>query len=160
MIVLWTILVVAITDSFGYWGHRALHQSWTGPLNEAHMSHHLKLYPPSDFSSNEYRDAGKDSTTWTFLGAGLPLLLSPVVACILGFIGILTGIWLATVISVIGLMHAYIHDWLHLNMHWFHRIPGAKHLIEIHRVHHIDMSKNFGIFTFFWDRIAGTYETK
>jgi sterol desaturase/sphingolipid hydroxylase (fatty acid hydroxylase superfamily) len=129
-----------------------------GPLHKAHLTHHLELYPPGDFSSEKYRNAGAKSTTWIFLVAGLPLLLGPLAFAWWGIIDWLTGICLIVVTGGIGLLHDRIHDWMHLSSHWFHWVPGAKRLIEMHKVHHSDMTKNFGIFTFFWDKLAKTFE--
>ena len=158
MIVLLTIMAIAAVDAFGYWTHRALHQSWTGRLHRAHMTHHLVLYPPTDFVSDKYRHAGSDNTTWTFLALGLPLLCSPLLVALTGLIGWITAFWLVGVLGGSGLLHSFIHDWLHLKVHWFHWIPGAKRLVELHKIHHVDMSKNFGIFSFCWDKLGKTFE--
>lgn len=153
-----TVLAVVVTDTFGYWGHRALHQPWTGRLHNAHLTHHIDLYPSTDFSSDTYRDAGKDNTTWTFLISGLPLLVSPLLLAWFGVVGWISAVWLIGVIGAVGLLHAFVHDWIHLKSHWFHWIPGAQKMVELHKVHHRDMGKNFGIFTFVWDRLAKTFE--
>lgn len=56
-----TILIAFLaTTLFGHVVHWALHQKWTGSVNQSHMTHHLKLYPPSDYLSDSYRHAGKD----------------------------------------------------------------------------------------------------
>lgn len=153
-----TVLMVIVTDAFGYWVHRALHQTWMGPLHRAHLTHHLVLYPSTDFTSDTYRDSGKDDTTWTFLLVGFPLLGFPLLLAFFGVVGWVSAIWLVGVTGGIGLLHSFIHDWIHLRSHWFHWIPGSKKLIELHRVHHTDLTKNFGIFTFFWDKLSKTYE--
>jgi len=123
------------------------------------MTHHQDLYPSTDFASDEYRNAGNDDTTWTFLAVGLPLLCSPLLlAAFTGLIGWVAAAWLVLVIGGVGLLHSFVHDWLHLKAHWFHWMPGAKKLIELHKIHHVDMSKNFGIFSFWWDKLGDTYE--
>ncbi len=154
-----TVAAIVTTDAFGYWLHRALHQSWMGVLHRAHMMHHLVLYPPTNFSSETYRDAGKDNSTWTFLAIGLPLLCSPLLlALFTDLIGWMSAIWLVLVIGGVGLLHSFIHDWIHLKAHWFHWILGTKRLINLHKIHHVDMGKNYGIFSFWWDKLNKTFE--
>lgn len=154
-----TLLAAAITDTFGYWLHRAIHQKWSGSLYKSHMAHHLTLYPPDDFSSEQYRNAGKDDTTRTFLLLGFPLLLAPSVLAFLGIFGWLSAVWITAVVVCVGLLNSYIHDWIHLKAHWFHFVPGSSNLVKKHLVHHQDMGKNFGIFTFFWDKVCRTYKS-
>jgi sterol desaturase/sphingolipid hydroxylase (fatty acid hydroxylase superfamily) len=156
--VLLTAAAIIAVNTFGYWAHRALHQRWMGKLYKAHMTHHEVLYPSHDFSSAEYRDAGKDSTTWTFIVLGAPLLVSPVLAAVTGCISFGLAVWLVAVLGFFGLLNSWIHDWMHLTSHWSHLIPGFSKLVELHRVHHVDMSKNFGIFSFIWDKVCKTYK--
>lgn len=146
-----------VTTLFGYIVHWSLHQEWSGFFNQSHMAHHLKLYPPGDYLSEKYRDAGKDSTPKFFFFAALPTLIFPVLG--LHFLGILS--WTLTLLAWVimfgvGLMKNYLHDAFHIKNHKLTQIPLVKswfnNLVRLHYNHHVDMSKNFGISTFFWDR--------
>lgn len=155
------LITYFITSLFGYVIHWSLHQSWAGQFNNAHMTHHLKLYPPEDYTSDTYRHAGKDSTPKFFAMAAIPLILTPIV---LGFLGILPIYLVITVLVVEGLMgflHDYIHDAFHINNHLMTRIPGVKDIFskwtQLHYLHHVDMGKNYGIFVFHWDRVFRTF---
>jgi len=157
-----TILIsYIITSLFGYVIHWSLHQSWAGQFNTAHMTHHLKLYPPEDFTSDTYRHAGKDSTPKFFALAAIPLIITPI---ILGALGILSWYLVVTVLVMEGLMgflHDYIHDAFHIYNHWMSRVPVLKVIfhkwVELHYLHHVNMEKNYGIFVFHWDRLFGSF---
>lgn len=156
-----TILITYIVVSlFGYFVHKALHQEWAGRWNTSHMAHHVKLYPPGDFLSDKYRDAGKDDTFWTFALVSIPVILTPIILGLLGLPLLLVAISV-TEMLLIGFLNNYIHDCLHIKNHWMTRVPGLRHLFQkwrnLHELHHIDMQKNFGIFAFHWDRVLKTY---
>jgi sterol desaturase/sphingolipid hydroxylase (fatty acid hydroxylase superfamily) len=150
-----------ITTLFGHISHWSFHQPFSGSIHKAHMTHHLKLYPPSDYLSETYRQAGGDSTPKFFVIAAIPLLLIPIMLWLFGIISGPAAITVLIVALVVGLMHNYLHDAFHIEGHWMYRIYGIRslfaHWTTVHYLHHVDMSKNYGIFTFFWDRIFGTY---
>lgn len=150
-----------VSSLFAYVVHWSLHQQWTGRLNQKHMAHHLVLYPPTDYTSDVYRHAGKDNTVRTFTIAALPLIATPIV---LGALGILPLSLVLTVLIVMGIMgftHNYIHDAFHIRNHFLGRIPGFRDIFaywnRLHYLHHIDMQKNFGIFLFHWDHVFRTF---
>lgn len=160
--ILFTIFITyLITSLFGYIVHRALHQTWSGYFNKAHMTHHLIKYPPEDFLSDTYRNAGKDSTPKFFALAALPIILAPL---LLGWFGILSWAVVITIMVVEGLMgflHDYLHDSFHIKNHLLTKIPVINKLfdlwVKLHYQHHVDMNKNFGIFTFHWDKVFKTF---
>jgi sterol desaturase/sphingolipid hydroxylase (fatty acid hydroxylase superfamily) len=157
-----TLLISYIFISFfGYLAHWALHQKWMGFFNIAHMTHHLKMYPPEDYTSDVYRHAGKDSTPRYFIGLVSPLIIGPI---ILGILGVLPFSVVAVILGMeaaLGFLHNYIHDTFHINNHWMNRIPVLRDIFHkwnrLHYLHHVDMRKNYGIFLFHWDRILGTF---
>lgn len=160
---LFTVIIsYLITSLFGYVVHWALHQTWAGQFNQAHMTHHLTLYPPEDFSSNTYRNAGKDSSPKFFAIAALPLIVIPI---ILGFLGVLPIYLVLTILVVeglVGLLSDRLHDYFHITNHWLTRIPGVRFIfaewVRLHRQHHVDMGTNYGIFSFHWDRLFKTFK--
>lgn len=157
-----TILITyTVVSLFGYIMHWSLHQSWTGSANQSHMAHHLKLYPPADFSSEVYRHAGKDSTPRLFVIASLPLILTPIILGILGILPIYLVITVLVVEALLGFFNDYFHDNFHIKNHFLTRVPGFKVIfdkwVKLHRLHHVDMGTNYGIFAFHWDRVFGTF---
>lgn len=163
--ILLTILITYIVTSFfGYVVHWSLHQSWAGRFNVSHMTHHLKLYPPSDFYSETYRDPGKDNTVKFFAFAAIPLLLAPVVLYFLGILPLSLMITVLVVEGIVGFLHDYIHDAFHITDHWMSRVPVLRDIfgvwVKLHYLHHVDMGKNYGIFVFHWDHVFRTFWKK
>lgn len=151
-------IAIVGTSLFGYLVHRALHKPWMGVFHTKHMTHHETLYPAEDFySEGTYRSAGKDSTTWTFLLLGLPLVAAPFLAAHVGAVSLTTGFVLLAEVLLMGWLHDFIHDRLHIKDHVLQMVPLFSRWAELHRSHHVDMSKNFGIFSFVWDRVFGTF---
>lgn len=138
-------------EGIGYAIHRFLHSSLSGRAHIAHMTHHLKLYPPTNFYSEKYRSPGKDNTVFIF---GVIL------------VALCTGMWfvlphriaiiLMVEFLVLGLANDYLHDIFHIKPNWLEKYDWFQRLRAIHLVHHQDMSKNYGIFTFLGDRLFGT----
>lgn len=162
-IILTIIISYFTTTLFGYIIHRSLHQPWTGWINKSHMKHHLELYPSSDYLSDTYRHAGSDSTPKFFIMAAIPILFIP--TFLLHFIFNLS--WGLTILALVvmilvGLVKNYMHDAFHIRNHILTRIPYIRRwfnqLVRLHYSHHVDMGKNFGITSFFWDRVFKTFD--
>jgi sterol desaturase/sphingolipid hydroxylase (fatty acid hydroxylase superfamily) len=161
MLFIVTLLVSLVLASFfGHWIHYALHQPWTGPAHRGHMEHHLSLYPPGKLTSDKYL-----SSKWYHNG---PLLFTPpLVFLLLVFGGILwlchAPLWMLLVFGVslvgFGLVNDACHDSFHQRKHWLNRYTWYKRLRKLHFRHHRDMSCNFGIMSFAWDRVFGTART-
>jgi len=161
--ILWLLLfgaAVIITTCFGYWAHKFLHIGLMGVFSTSHKTHHEKLYPLNDYKSDIYRSAGKDSATIFFLIISLPLLAMPFVMMLFGILSLFSALFMTASMVFIGWVHDYTHDSFHINNHWLGRIPLFKsyynYLERMHLIHHKDEMKNFGIITFFWDKIFGT----
>jgi sterol desaturase/sphingolipid hydroxylase (fatty acid hydroxylase superfamily) len=126
------------------------------------MTHHQKLYPPSDYKSDTYRDAGKDSTTKFFLAITIPMIVGLIVLGVFLHMPLyLMAIALVEALAL-GWLHDYLHDAFHIKNHKLSKVPVLKHFFvvwdDLHYIHHVDMTKNYGIFTFFWDKVFGTFE--
>ena len=163
---MFSILITAlvaffISSLFGYVVHRSLHQKWTGRLNRKHMTHHLTLYPPTDYLSDEYRQSGQDNTVRIFAVAALPLVATPIVLGVTGLLSLPLVITALVVMGIMGFLHDYIHDRFHIRNHFLTRVPGVRVIFQywnrLHYLHHIDMQKNFGIFLFHWDHVFRTF---
>src|SRR5271168_1418789 len=103
---------------FGYVVHRAIHQKWSGAINKSHMTHHLKLYPPTDYFSDVYRDAGKDDSTKLFAVPAIPVVATPIVLGIIGILNLPCVISSLVVMGLMGWLHICIHDAFHIRNHF------------------------------------------
>lgn len=151
------LAVFILVNLFGYVAHKCLHQSWTGRFNQAHMTHHLKLYPSTDFFSEEYRDPGRDNTVIIFGMASLPILALPIIFYFLGFLSSSLMIIALVEMLFLGWLHNYLHDAFHISNHWLNRFNLFKHWVRLHYQHHVNMQTNFGIFSFILDKLFGTF---
>jgi sterol desaturase/sphingolipid hydroxylase (fatty acid hydroxylase superfamily) len=155
------ILTFLVVTLFGHIAHWCLHQPWAGKVHQAHLTHHIRLYPPSDFMSVQYRDAGKDATPKFFILTGAPLILAPIILCGLGVIHWPVMLTILLTEAVVGYPHNYLHDAFHIQDHWMSRVWPIDRLfklwVELHYIHHVDMTSNYGIYTFLWDKVFGTF---
>jgi len=159
--ILTVLLIFCLTSvgiSFlGYWSHRAFHQPWSRWFYRAHMNHHLQQYPPGNFFSDKYREAGADDTMWYFLAVFSPLLITLALLTCFGVISWLVGITTLVSMFACGYAHDYIHALFHVNGSWINRFKLGQYWIRLHQEHHNDMQVNLGIFTFWCDRLFSTF---
>jgi sterol desaturase/sphingolipid hydroxylase (fatty acid hydroxylase superfamily) len=160
-VVLTALITFFIASLFGYVVHRSLHQKWSGRLHQAHMTHHITLYPPEDFSSDKYRDPGKDNTVVVFGVAAVPLIALPIILGVLHILSLVLVVVSLVVMAVMSFLHGYLHDSFHIKNHWLYQVPPLKNwfarLVRRHWLHHVDMQTNFGIFVFHWDHVLRTF---
>jgi sterol desaturase/sphingolipid hydroxylase (fatty acid hydroxylase superfamily) len=159
MSVVFAIVVsLLVSTLFGHFAHWVIHRPWTGPVFRGHMRHHLSLYPPSRFDSPVYLKA-----KWYESGGFLFLPFFVSVFSLVGWALLALGAgWGAVIAAVLtgaayGLLSDYIHDSFHIRGHFLSRFARWKKWRDAHRVHHVNMSLNYGIFLFTWDRAFGTY---
>lgn len=157
LILLALVITYLITSLFGYVVHWMLHQSWAGKANVSHMTHHLKLYPPEDYSSEEYRNAGKDSTHLFFSVVSLPLIIFPIILWIFGVISLTIFVTIFLTEVIVGWASNYFHDSFHISNHFLSSNKYFIKLTELHYLHHVDMKTNYGIFSFHWDKLFKTF---
>jgi sterol desaturase/sphingolipid hydroxylase (fatty acid hydroxylase superfamily) len=161
-IIITVLITFFVSSLFGYVLHKSLHQQWSGRLHTAHMNHHLLQYPPSNYLSEVYRDAGADSTPKFFLIGALPLIIAPIVLWAVGWLPLSVMITALVVEALMGFLHNYLHDAFHIRDHWLYRVPLInkvfKRWVHIHFIHHVKMESNYGIFYFMIDRLLGTYQ--
>lgn len=159
-IIVTVIISFLVTTIFGYFTHHALHQPWTGRFHRSHLVHHLLLYPKEDFTSNEYRNPGKDSSVIFFALMSVPLLLSVILLYLFGILSFKLTIITLCVMLFLGWLHDYLHDSFHINNHLASKIINKrlyKNWVDIHYNHHINMQSNLGIFWFGWDKLFKTF---
>jgi len=161
MLFLLTLLTSIVIASFlGHLTHWAIHQRWSGPAHRGHMDHHLKQYPPTSLTSmGKYKSA-----KWYHSG---PFLFTPVFLIILAAAGGLAytlevPLWAVATLGVTlltyGLGNDWVHDTFHVQDHWLSQFSWYRRKREEHYVHHRNMRRNFGIVSFTWDRVFGTYK--
>ena len=154
------VLTYCLTSLLGYIVHRLIHKPWTGALFRAHQAHHIKLYPPGRLISDDYLSAGKQSSVYTFIIAFTPFLITPVVLACLNVISIYDMISSLITMIVVGLIHDIVHDSFHVKKHFLSRIiPTYETMRRQHFIHHVNMKKNFGIYSFVYDRIFQTFKS-
>lgn len=150
-----------VASVLGHAIHWALHQRWTGPAYRGHMDHHCKQYPPHRLTSSRYLAA-----KWYNAG---PFLFTPPLVIILGAVGGLmiwfgVPLWALVVFGTTlvgyGLFNDWIHDSFHIDFHWLSGLQWYDRLRALHFVHHHNMRKNYGIVSFVWDKIFGTFNAR
>jgi sterol desaturase/sphingolipid hydroxylase (fatty acid hydroxylase superfamily) len=148
--VLWFLVSAALVDLAGYWLHRWVHRRSAGPMHRAHMTHHLRNYPPGAFFSDRYRSAGADSlAVWlapfgmvyavAWLALGLP---HPVAALVGG--------------AVSAGLSSVVHDLTHILGSVVWHLPLTRGMAVRHHAHHFQMRRNYGVLTDVWDRLFRT----
>lgn len=162
MAFLLTLLISYLATSlFGYVVHWCLHQPWMGKANTSHLSHHQIQYPPEDFVSKEYRSAGEDDSFKFFAIAAIPLILVPIILFLVGVLPWYLALAALIMEAIMGFAHDYFHYSFHIENHWLSRIPVVKHIfkvwVELHYVHHVDVTANYGIFCFHWDKLFKSF---
>lgn len=158
-LVVFSIAVYFYITFFGYITHWALHQKWMGRFHRSHLCHHTQLYPPNDYTSSKYRSAGKDSALWFYILIGMPMVASPFLLYYFNLAALWICVILCLEIIFLGLCNNYIHDSFHIKRGFFTGgifKPWNRH----HYFHHLDMTKNFGIFSFWCDKLFLTFKNK
>lgn len=158
MIIVALFVALIVLVFLGYVFHIVFHKSWSGHFYRAHMNHHLKQYPPEDYVSDVYRDAGKDNTIYLFAFAFFPLVFLDIVLIIFGALSIVFGVGVLVEMIVISWLNSEMHDAFHTTKTFWHRFWFFERLKKLHYMHHVDMTKNYGIFSFTWDKIFGTFK--
>jgi sterol desaturase/sphingolipid hydroxylase (fatty acid hydroxylase superfamily) len=149
----------ACTTFLGYWVHWSFHQPWALWFHKAHMNHHQIQYPSTDFFSEKYRHPGRDSTVILFGIVFAPLLLLVGGFMLFGVISLTAGLTTFISLGLWGFAHDYFHDQFHLNNSWWKKFPTFINWRRLHYVHHLNMSLNFGIVFFGWDKMFKTFDS-
>lgn len=137
-------------DLVGYWLHRWSHRP-TSPLYRAHMTHHLKNYPPKRvIGDGPYISAGSDSLAIWFAPFGI----------IYAAVVLLTGMPHPTAIllggALVAILSSLVHDLSHVSNSIVWRSRLTLGMAVRHHTHHFKMGRNFGILWDGWDRVWGT----
>ncbi len=146
------IAIYLLGNLGGYVVHKLLHQKWSGRAYHDHANHHYIIYPPNDYLSDVYREPPIEAGQAKYYLTFFLLAFSPLILWHWGFFAI------AFVESVLVLkVNSVVHDAIHVRGHrweryqWFHRLRNT------HFAHHVDVTRNFGIFSFIGDHLCGTF---
>lgn len=146
------ILGFFVFEALGYGFHRLLHTRWAGPLNRAHMQHHLRHYPPGDLVSARYRSAGGSSTLYPFLVAGAALA-----AAVVWLVPLCYALPLLAELALVGALNDVLHTAVHVQHDRLARWALFRRWRDLHQTHHVEMDRNYGVVTFLADHLAGTF---
>ena len=147
--VLITYQIICITQAVlhRYIGHKRLIPF----VFDSHTRSHHTIYSSRTFESTTYSKE-EASITYTFIP--FAMLIAGVAYLLLPFFLFITA--LLTVIASFT-MQAYLHAQFHLSNSWLQRFHWFNRCKEIHRIHHINQTSNFGLINFNCDRIMGTF---
>jgi len=154
-ILLITLATFLVGNFAGYVVHRTLHCRWSGRAYKDHLHHHNRIYPPSDYLSDEYREPPVDAEQGKYYIAAFILLCTP-------FLLWHWAYFLVAVVEAILVLkaNAWVHDILHIRGHAFERFKFFNWLRAVHFQHHVNVHTNFGIFVFYPDKLLCTYAGK
>jgi len=128
-------------------GHGTL-LAWIGQI---HIGSHHAFYTPRNYESKGY-NVHEEGLGYTYL----PIALAAAVLAYLLLPGLLAVAVCLALISVFW-AHEYVHKHYHIAGSWMLRYAWFRKKKEIHRIHHVNAGKNFGVLTTLWDRLSGTY---
>lgn len=144
-----------VIQTTGYLVHKALHHPLLGKIHETHDIHHKRMYPPEDYlAPGKYREVPNEAQPFKYYAAAaIPLVTA---------VFLLAPLTMALALTAELLVVAWANDWLHQKFHiegfWMERYSWFHELRALHWHHHVDDSKNLGIFSWFADSIFRTYE--
>jgi len=143
-----------LVQSAGYAIHLVLHQPEMGKLHQTHNDHHHQKYSPEDYLSKKYRHVA---------GGNKPILYyTPPALTIVALSFVFLPTLLASIFTVELAILAWANDWLHTQLHiedhWLERYSWFWRLRDLHWHHHVNEDKNLGIFSWFTDKVVGTFQ--
>lgn len=147
------IVSVIVAELIGYGIHRFAHWNGAGQIFRNHLRHHVESYPPRRYQSDRYE--GDFSTSFTPVFSVIGAILGATSWVAAGWHVALTTI---VVMLIFGAITSYLHDSFHIRDHFLGRFSWHRDLTRVHRAHHENMKKNFGIHSHIVDRIAGTFK--
>ena len=145
------VLGVLVIEIGGYFWHRWVeHEGLFGKAMVAsHVRHHEKDYPTDKLRPNSRYKSAK-SWSWYVMGVGAAAIIFVLVPRPYSLIAITTSVVYAKFVT------SYLHKAFHVPTHWLQRFGWFKRLTYLHDIHHYK-PVNFGITSFFMDRIFGTF---
>ncbi len=155
--ILVSILGVYIVGNFtGYFVHWLMHKGKLKSVGEAHNTHH-ELYTIDDFTSTEYRSAGKDDSAFVFV----PMIMLALAILFVPLYFIFNTFWIFPLPILLGIiigwLNGYMHECFHMEDHYLLRFKWFRKLKHLHWLHHLYPDKNMGIIWFVPDRLFNSF---
>ncbi len=129
-------------------GHREFGRS----LYRNHLYHHHGIYSQEFLVSEKYIPEEKNLDIYYLIPSAGVLLLAYQLLAVDLFIVHLSSLALSVY------LHIYLHTQYHMSDSWLMRFHWFRSKRQLHILHHKDLTKNFAVIEFFWDKILGTYE--
>ena len=148
----WFVGTAVVSSLLGYLIHRLAHWPKAGIFYAMHMEHHRELYPPHEFLSEEYKSAGVASFRLWFVP-----IITVVVAAFILWLPTWYAVAATASLGIISALDDYLHDQFHLTGSRLVRFRWFRRLRALHLLHHRNMRKNYGIFSFVLDRMLGSF---
>lgn len=169
------VLAIIYTELIGYVVHKFLHEAHVPWLSDRHVrDHHLTYYPPgSNMRTTEYEAPEASSFIdkvgfeWIVPIAVVTVPLLAIAIALGASVLYVTQFFLASLVWA-WLGFSYMHNSFHIKDFWMsnsYYMGGFlskwyKETRKLHDIHHNDMTINFGI-TFFWfDKLLETFTRK
>jgi len=133
--------------------HRFLgHRTGGGHISRVHAYEHHGVYSKDRMISERYLDEAR-SVDYYY---AIPALLVAVSAY-----AVLPLDLLVTHLVTLGFStfaHFYLHVQYHLRNTWLNRYAWFQRKQRLHLLHHRNMSRNYAVIEFVWDRLLGTFQ--
>lgn len=130
--------------------HYLMHQRWTGPLWESHQLHH-RFYNPKHQTSTTFNPVGWKSFRFR------AIIFVIVTGALFWLLPFAMAATMFVEIIALAILTDYIHDATHTSDHKLRRYAWFRYLQDLHWIHHANVKKNFGVLTFFYDKLTGHY---
>jgi sterol desaturase/sphingolipid hydroxylase (fatty acid hydroxylase superfamily) len=153
-IVVTAILTYLFSEAVGFAIHWVAHRPWSGRMFRHHMVHHAKDYPPNRFMTDKYLVGLKESFIWYFAPAFV--LMNLTAWLLLAWPLALTFSLITIGVSV---FNDLVHDSFHVENHWMTQFRWHSRTRELHRIHHVNVKKNLGMYLTIYDRIFGSFRS-
>ena len=127
------------------------HRPWGGLFFHAHVGCHHKNYQQKYLSSASYIEDKLNLSPWFVLPVSLIIGAAYTVLPIEHFIVHVV------VFCLSYLVHIYLHGQYHVSETWLEHFAWFRRRRLLHYEHHLDMSCNFAVIDFFWDKLMGTF---
>ena len=128
------------------------HRKKGGFIHKIHAYEHHGIYSQDFMVSDSYLDEAK---SLDYLYAVPALLLAISVYSMVSLDYFLVHI---AALGLSTLAHLYLHVQYHLKKSPLKRYRWFQRKQQLHLLHHKDMTKNFAVVEFVWDRLMGTYQ--
>jgi fatty acid hydroxylase family protein len=127
------------------------HGGLIGSIRRSHIRSHHSIFKGRNFEAERYAEEEK-SVSHAFVPIAIAIGL---LACWLLPLELAVAALLSLVVTYGA--HVYLHEHFHLTGSWLMRFSWFRRLKELHRIHHSNPRRNFGVLDHASDRLFGTF---